>query len=682
MKKGVVFTLILVWAMIQTSIGQSGTATDANGNTYKTVRIGNQLWTAENLRTTKGSDGTQIATLNLGTTSQSPGMYWYDNDPNSANSKKYGPLYNWAAISKCNVCPDGWRVASQDEWNLVLRNWYNDPKAGGAGASGLTYAGYQLREAGDIWPNNGKATNSTGFSARPGGWVWNGKYYALGEGTAWWTQKNNQPVFVKIWNGNGGIWSGAASTNDIMYVRCMKNCTGTDCDNPDDKKYVVEMLGRRGVLTLSDAVDKNPKGVKISLYGTDGQTQKEINLDGCYWNNGKLAYSGKLNLLGKERQIYLSLKPEGDNLLGKITENNVFDPIYPIYATKYEKAKDRLPAKPNTAKQYDLVVVNVLQTFSGPWWSNIPVTQVDSKFKMVYVTYDSEKHTMSLYDVPNDSPSSDFDVSKHIVGNESVHRYITPEIASSDESVFAEGLLQMIYSLRMKYPGKKFAIKYTGHGAPYMSFERISYGAQNGFFPILAEVLGTKIEYLDWSTNCNASSLYNLKIQAPYANYIMANDLLWGGCFFEGMKGSEYPWKKYNEYMTKSGDTKANLKNYVAALKAWLNNPAKQECYAKGGDKYETPQQITLFDCRAVETLLNDPSLELDKLETADAQSKLSPATYYKDGSWTYGDLKTYITNRNVSMISLFNNAIVEQANNRSSFTWKIPAQGINFAKK
>lgn len=241
MKRFIIFMFLVFFGFSTTAMAQ--TIKDAAGNSYSITRIGDQLWMAENLRTTKGKSkkgGNVIAIQSLGIakTSESPTMYWHDDSPESDNSKKYGPLYNWATVKDCDVCPEGWRIPSQDDWNLVLRNWYGAKAADGttieAGAKGLTYAAYQLREAGAIWPNNGKATNSTGFSARPGGWLWGGRFSYLGKRSAWWgpssdPKNNNQtPFFAKIADGDNGTWLGEASLVDMLYIRCVKDnqCSG------------------------------------------------------------------------------------------------------------------------------------------------------------------------------------------------------------------------------------------------------------------------------------------------------------------------------------------------------------------------------------------------------------------------------------------------------------------------
>ena len=101
-----------------------GSVTDIDGNTYPTVSYGNVEWMTENLTTTTFSDGTSIPQIcNVGTNpSLSPGWCYYDNNPASAEAS-FGKLYNGHVIASQtsqNVCPTGWSVPSQSEWELIL----------------------------------------------------------------------------------------------------------------------------------------------------------------------------------------------------------------------------------------------------------------------------------------------------------------------------------------------------------------------------------------------------------------------------------------------------------------------------------------------------------------------------------------------------------------------------------
>jgi uncharacterized protein (TIGR02145 family) len=136
-----------------------------DGYTYPTVTIGTQVWMAENLRTTKYSDGTSIPLIADTSVPTTPAMFWYDNDQTTYTANKYGALYNWYAVSSTtnggkNVCPTGWHVPTDAEWTTLTDYLGGEIVAGG-----------KLKTTGTTqWlsPNTG-ATNSSGFSGLPGG---------------------------------------------------------------------------------------------------------------------------------------------------------------------------------------------------------------------------------------------------------------------------------------------------------------------------------------------------------------------------------------------------------------------------------------------------------------------------------------------------------------------------------
>jgi len=108
------------------------------GKTYRTVKIGTQIWMAEN--------------LNYAGPNGDIGRY-YDNDP--ANGEKYGRLYTWNEAME--VCPPGWHLPSAREW-LTLADF----------AGGEKIAGMKLK-AKSGWNEKGNGTDDYGFSALPGG---------------------------------------------------------------------------------------------------------------------------------------------------------------------------------------------------------------------------------------------------------------------------------------------------------------------------------------------------------------------------------------------------------------------------------------------------------------------------------------------------------------------------------
>jgi uncharacterized protein (TIGR02145 family) len=139
-----------------------GKVSDIDGNDYKTIQIGIQEWMAENLKTTKYNDGNSIPNVTdfIEWSDLITGVYcWYKNDA-SAYKATYGALYNWFTVSTGKLCPAGWHVPSDAEWTTLYGY------LGGAGV-----AGGKLKETGTthwISPNTG-ATNSSGFTALPGG---------------------------------------------------------------------------------------------------------------------------------------------------------------------------------------------------------------------------------------------------------------------------------------------------------------------------------------------------------------------------------------------------------------------------------------------------------------------------------------------------------------------------------
>lgn len=167
---------------------QFGTFTDPrDGNVYKTIAIGEQVWMAENLRYLPSVVGRDIESKTK------PYYYVYGYDGTSVNEAKatanyttYGVLYNWPAAmagaenSQENpsgvqgVCPAGWHLPSNAEWQELTDNLTGMDVGGGLKETGMTNWGT---------PNTG-ATNETGFTARPGGSTLSN---TIGYSGWWWT---------------------------------------------------------------------------------------------------------------------------------------------------------------------------------------------------------------------------------------------------------------------------------------------------------------------------------------------------------------------------------------------------------------------------------------------------------------------------------------------------------------
>jgi len=180
----------------------TGTITDIDGNIYTTVKIGNQEWTVENLKTTKYNDGTAIPNVTEsgvagGTTgwwNLSTGAYcYYDNNPDY--KAKYGALYNWYAVNTGKLAPEGWRVPTDADWttlgNYLISNGYNWDGTTTGNKTGKSLAARTNwsndSEAGTIG-NDPSKNNASGFSALPGGCRnVDGDFLNVGNYGYWWS---------------------------------------------------------------------------------------------------------------------------------------------------------------------------------------------------------------------------------------------------------------------------------------------------------------------------------------------------------------------------------------------------------------------------------------------------------------------------------------------------------------
>ena len=171
--------------------------TDIDGNSYDAVQIGNQVWMAENLRTTRFADGTAIP-MGSNSTYSSTEPYRYapgsnqSNEENMVNVSRYGYLYNWPAVmhgansSYVNpsgvqgICPTGWHVPSETEWKGLLNYMKTQPSYMAnsnadhlAKALAATWGWISSDESDatdtDVPGNNPSTNNATGFSALPAG---------------------------------------------------------------------------------------------------------------------------------------------------------------------------------------------------------------------------------------------------------------------------------------------------------------------------------------------------------------------------------------------------------------------------------------------------------------------------------------------------------------------------------
>lgn len=197
---------------------------DIEGNIYYTVKIGPQEWKAENLKTTKFNDGTQILYDNsdLPAENSTPSYCWYNNDAGFKST--YGALYNQASVlSSKNLCPAGWHIPSATEWKILLEN-----------SGSEAYAAPTLRETGNFyWTVPEFASNKFDFSAMPGGSSIRTSeglrpYRLQKETGSWWSlskgiTQSQEPGEVQIYYNQSKVWLSGGSIPAYNSIRCLKN---------------------------------------------------------------------------------------------------------------------------------------------------------------------------------------------------------------------------------------------------------------------------------------------------------------------------------------------------------------------------------------------------------------------------------------------------------------------------
>lgn len=219
------------------------TVKDIDGNVYNTVTIGTQVWMVENLKTTRYRNGDLIHNETDDATWKkltSAGYCWYNNDE-TANKTTYGALYNWYAVSEIrNIAPLGWHVPTIDEWKILITFLGGNIIAGGKlKESGSSYwkkidpdtcdgIGFSAlsEKVGLGW--TGDTTNSSGFTALPGGYRYNfgGKFSDIGESCFCWSTsesaEGNAVDIALVWD-LAVVFSYSNIKQYGFSIRCVKD---------------------------------------------------------------------------------------------------------------------------------------------------------------------------------------------------------------------------------------------------------------------------------------------------------------------------------------------------------------------------------------------------------------------------------------------------------------------------
>ncbi len=203
MKKIIIFsatTFLIINCFILKIYAQNEVNTfsdDRDGKTYKTVKINEQEWFAENISFNTDS-----------------GSWAYDN--NEENINVYGRLYNWETAKA--VCPVGWHLPDNEEWTLLIDYF-----------GGENIAGKKLKSKSQLWRlSDTTVVNLSEFNAIPAGirYVNNDIFFTLGDRANFWSNSSYDDKFAwgyYIDYNSDKIYKNHYELTLGFSVRCIKN---------------------------------------------------------------------------------------------------------------------------------------------------------------------------------------------------------------------------------------------------------------------------------------------------------------------------------------------------------------------------------------------------------------------------------------------------------------------------
>lgn len=337
MKRYVHSTLILLFTILFFVACNDNSFIDPrDGQKYKTVKIGNQIWMAENLNYEMG--------------------YSWCNELNEENCKEYGRLYIWDVA--INACPDGWHLPSKMELDFLMA------AVGGyeiAGKILKSKTGWALKENSD-----GNGIDQYGFSAKPSGGRYSlpsGDFYGVKEETAFWSSED------------GGPWS--------AFVMALKKDDDYAIRDSYEKQSAISVRCVKGEVSSKKEENKE-KSVQVPLReitdSRDGQKYKTVKIGNQVWTaenmNYKTEESSKCRFYDEEKckkygRTYsykdaLDVCPEGWRLP---TYNDFYALIQTVggkdVAGKALKSREDWPEKTQRMDEYGFSALPINEYYDG-----------------------------------------------------------------------------------------------------------------------------------------------------------------------------------------------------------------------------------------------------------------------------------------------------------------------------
>ncbi|MFA5032866.1 MAG: fibrobacter succinogenes major paralogous domain-containing protein [bacterium] len=281
--------------------------TDKDGNTYKTVKIGNQEWMAENLNVSYYRNGDpipQVQDANEWSNLSTGAWCYYEN--NTESGKTYGKLYNWYAVNDPRgLAPEGWHIPTDREWAILTDRLGGESVAGG-----------KMKESGrSHWlRTNANATNESGFSALPDGCRL-GKFLVMGILGHWWStmEYNTTDGCTRYMScDDDGVFRGNLNKKSGLSVRCVKGrpvkyFSLTQMTDKDGNTYKTVKIGKQEWMAENLNVSYYRNGDPIPQV-QDAEEWTNLNTGAwCYYENN--AENGKT--YGKLYNWYAVNDPRG-----------------------------------------------------------------------------------------------------------------------------------------------------------------------------------------------------------------------------------------------------------------------------------------------------------------------------------------------------------------------------------
>jgi uncharacterized protein (TIGR02145 family) len=202
-----------------------GDQIEHEGYSYSTVQIGDQCWFSENCRYLP-----EVSPSNEGN-STDPYYYVYGYEgtdveaaKSTENYQTYGVLYNWPAVMTEGICPSGWHIPTDEEWQTMeISLGMSESEAAGTGWRG-TDEGHQMKSTSG-WNSGGNGSNSSGFTGLPGGYRSSGGFYYGGDYGYWWSasESGSDSWERVLYDAYVNVFRNSTNRNYGFSARCVRD---------------------------------------------------------------------------------------------------------------------------------------------------------------------------------------------------------------------------------------------------------------------------------------------------------------------------------------------------------------------------------------------------------------------------------------------------------------------------